>query len=78
MALKTSIILCTYNEANYIEETVKAIKKNIQNLEIIIVDDKSVVNSFLRVELYEYDPAQSLNSGAPPVWLESSLIFFRG
>ena len=41
MALKTSIILCTYNEANYIEETVKAIKKNIQNLEIIIVDDNS-------------------------------------
>jgi len=36
------------------------------------VDDQSVINSFLRVELYEYDPTQSLNSGAPPVWLESS------
>ncbi len=36
------------------------------------VDDQSVINSFLRVELYEYDPTQSLNSGEPPVWLESS------
>ena len=36
------------------------------------VDDKSVANSSLFVELYEYDPTQSLNSGAPPVWLGSS------
>ncbi len=35
------------------------------------VDDQSVVNSFLKVELYEYDPTGSLNS-APPIWLESS------
>ena len=41
MTLKTSIFLCTYNEANYIEETVKTLKNNITNLEIIIVDDNS-------------------------------------
>ncbi|HJN64275.1 MAG TPA: T9SS type A sorting domain-containing protein, partial [Flavobacteriales bacterium] len=35
------------------------------------VDDKSVVNSFLKVELYEYDPTGSLNS-TPPIWLEQS------
>ncbi len=36
------------------------------------VDDKSVANSFLKVELYEYDPTQSLNTGSPPIWLEQS------
>ena len=41
MTLKTSIILCTYNEANYIEETLLALKKNIKNVEIVIVDDNS-------------------------------------
>ena len=41
MSTKTSIILCTYNEANYIENTILQLEKNIPNLEIIIVDDSS-------------------------------------
>ena len=41
MSLKTSIILCTYNEANYIESAISELEKNISNLELIIVDDYS-------------------------------------
>ena len=41
MSSKTSIILCTYNESNYIKETILEIEKNIPNLELIIIDDNS-------------------------------------
>jgi len=41
MSLKTSIILCTYNEAKYIESAISELEKNISNLELIIVDDYS-------------------------------------
>ena len=41
MSLKTSIILCTYNEANHIEKTILELEKNISNLELVIVDDFS-------------------------------------
>ena len=41
MSSKTSIILCTYNEANYIEHAILELEKNIPNLEIVIVDDCS-------------------------------------
>ena len=41
MSPKTSIILCTYNEAKYIENTISKLEKNIPNLEIVIVDDSS-------------------------------------
>lgn len=41
MSQKISIILCTYNEANYIKETISEIEKYIKNLELIIVDDNS-------------------------------------
>jgi dolichol-phosphate mannosyltransferase len=41
MSSITSIILCTYNEANHIEKTISELEKNIQNLEIVIVDDSS-------------------------------------
>ena len=41
MSLKTSIILCTYNEANHIEKTISELEKNISNLELVIVDDFS-------------------------------------
>ena len=34
-----SIILCTFNEVNFISETILEIKKNLSNCEIIIVDD---------------------------------------
>jgi len=41
MSIKTSIVLCTYNEANYIANTIKELENNIKNLEIVIVDDSS-------------------------------------
>ena len=41
MSTKNSIILCTYNEANYIEKTISELEKNIPNLELVIVDDNS-------------------------------------
>ena len=41
MPPKTSIILCTYNEANYIENAILELEKNITNLEIVIIDDSS-------------------------------------
>ena len=42
MNKSTSIILCTYNEVNYIEHTIKLITETIDNVEIIVVDDNSV------------------------------------
>ena len=41
MPIKTSVILCSYNEANYIKNTISELEKNIQNLELVIVDDNS-------------------------------------
>ena len=41
MNKKISIILCTYNEVNYIEQALSLISKTIENVEIIIVDDNS-------------------------------------
>lgn len=41
MSLKTSIILCTYNEEKHIEKTIVELEKNISNLELVIVDDNS-------------------------------------
>ena len=41
MSLKTSIILCTYNESKHIEKTIVELEKNISNLELVIVDDLS-------------------------------------
>ena len=38
MSLKTSIILCTYNESKHIEKTIVELEKNISNLELVIVD----------------------------------------
>ena len=41
MSPKTSIILCTYNEANHIENAISELEKYISNLELVIVDDNS-------------------------------------
>ena len=41
MSLKTSIILCTYNESKYIENTIKNLNNSISDLELVIVDDNS-------------------------------------
>ena len=41
MSFKVSIILCTYNESKYIENTIKNLNNNISDLELVIVDDNS-------------------------------------
>ena len=41
MSNKTSIILCSYNEAKYIENAIVQLEKHVQNLELVIVDDSS-------------------------------------
>ena len=41
MSSKSSIILCTYNEANHIENAISELEKYISDLEIVIVDDSS-------------------------------------
>ena len=41
MNKKISIVLCTYNEVNYIEQTIRLISQTIENVEIIVVDDNS-------------------------------------
>ena len=41
MQKRVSIILSTYNEATVIEDTINKIFKNLENVEIILVDDNS-------------------------------------
>ena len=41
MSSKPSIILCTHNEANHIENVISELEKYIPDLEIVIVDDSS-------------------------------------
>ena len=41
MKNKISIILCSFNEVKYIENTINQLEKHIPNLELIIVDDSS-------------------------------------
>tara|TARA_A100001011_G_scaffold355453_1_gene398643 strand:+ start:2661 stop:3374 length:714 start_codon:yes stop_codon:yes gene_type:complete len=41
MENKVSIILCSYNEVKYIENTIYQLEKHIPNLELVIVDDSS-------------------------------------
>jgi len=46
MDKKISIILSTYNEANVIEDTINLIFKNLNNVEIVLVDDNSPDGTF--------------------------------
>jgi len=71
MSSKTSIILCTYNESNYIKETILEIEKNIPNLELIIIDDNSTddtrkiideLNHDKRIKLIHRKKSRSLAS----------------
>ena len=55
MSLKTSIILCTYNESNYIRETILEVEKNISNLELIIIDDNSTDDTRKIIEELNHD-----------------------
>ena len=41
MSKKISIILCTYNEVNYIESAIQLIYETLDSVEIIVVDDNS-------------------------------------
>ena len=50
---KISIILSTYNEANCIEDTIKKLKDNIPNLELVIVDDNSPDGTFEILKKFE-------------------------
>ena len=58
MSTKTSIILCTYNEANYIKPTILELEKNIQNLELIIIDDSSTDGTMNIVNELNYNKKQ--------------------
>jgi len=46
MDKKVSIILSTYNEATVIEDTITQILKNLESVEIILVDDNSTDGTF--------------------------------
>ena len=62
MSSKTSIILCVYNEAKYIKNTILELEKNISNLEVAIVDDSSTDGSI-----------EIINELTPEVWLKKEL-----
>ena len=49
MSKEISIILSTYNEATVIEDTINQIFKNLDNVEIILVDDNSTDGTFEKV-----------------------------
>ena len=50
MDKKISIILCTYNEALFIEETNNKIQNNVKNVEIILVDDSSTDGTLEKIK----------------------------
>ena len=50
MTDKLSIILCTYNEGYIIEEMLKKIFDNLDNVEVILVDDNSTDETFEKVK----------------------------
>ena len=51
MSKKISIILCTYNEANYIEETINLIFDTLNDIEIVVVDDNSSDGTLEKLEI---------------------------
>lgn len=53
MEKKISIILSTYNESLSIEQTILNLKKEIKNLELVIVDDNSPDGTFNILKKYE-------------------------
>ncbi len=55
MSHKISMILCTRNEAIYIKNTISELEKNIQNLELIIVDDNSTDGTKEIINQLNYD-----------------------
>ena len=55
MSLKISMILCTCNEAIDIKNTISELEKNIQNLELVIVDDNSTDGTKEIINQINYD-----------------------
>ena len=50
MDKKISIILSTYNEAPFVEQTINEILNNIKNVEIVLVDDNSTYGTLEKVK----------------------------
>ena len=53
MSEKISIILCTYNEVNFIEQTIVKLRESLPGLQIIIVDDNSKDGTIDILKKYE-------------------------
>lgn len=49
-----SIILCTFNEVNHIEKSLDLIKKNLNNVQVIIVDDNSLDGTIEKLDQLKY------------------------
>ena len=49
-----SIILCTFNEVNHIENSLDLIKKNLNNVQVIIVDDNSSDGTIEKLDQLKY------------------------
>ena len=49
-----SIILCTFNEVNHIEKCLDLIKKNLNNVQVIIVDDNSSDGTIKKLDQLKY------------------------
>lgn len=60
MSEKNSMILCTYNEVDFIENSILTISKKIKNLELIIVDDNSQDGTQKIIEKYSNEPFLNL------------------
>ena len=52
MSKKVSLILCTYNEVNYIEDTISLVSKTLKDAEIIIIDDNSNDGTLEKLEIF--------------------------
>ena len=76
MPIKTSVILCSYNEANYIKNTISELEKNIQNLELVIVDDNSTDNTKEIINQLNHDNGIKIISRKKSKGLASA--FLRG
>ena len=61
MQPKISIILSTYNEGYIIEETLKSIFTNLDDVEVIIVDDSSADQTYEKISKFN-DPRVKLFS----------------
>tara|TARA_B110000967_G_C18825703_1_gene531259 strand:+ start:762 stop:1496 length:735 start_codon:yes stop_codon:yes gene_type:complete len=56
MSKRISIILCTYNEVDFIENSILTIKEKIKDLELIVVDDDSKDGTKEIIEKYNNKP----------------------